>query len=87
MPACSPAAARGSSPPALLHGLLWSIVLFGIGGILGFLIDRSDVTIPAHYHGAIVGVTLAFMAMCYYLLPRLGFASPGRRSTLWQVHL
>lgn len=75
------------SLPALLHGLLWSIVLFGIGGILGFLINRSDVTIPAHYHGAIVGVTLAFMAMCYHLLPRLGFAAPGRRSTLWQVHL
>ena len=78
---------RSQPLPALLHGLLWSIVLFGIGGILGFMINRSDVTIPAHYHGAIVGVTLGFMAMCYHLLPRLGFASPGRRSTLWQVHL
>lgn len=78
---------RESGSTALVHGLVWSMVLFGLGGVLGFLIDRSDVTIPAHYHGAIVGVTLAFMAMCYHLLPRLGYLAPGRRITAWQVNL
>ncbi len=73
--------------PALVYGLVWSIALFGLGGVLGYLIDRSDVTIPAHYHGAIVGVTLAFMAMSYHLLPKLGYAEPGHRIISWQVHL
>ena len=67
--------ARGSEQP-LRAALITSIVLFGIGGGIGFLIQGSDVTIPAHYHGSIVGVTLAFMGLTYYLLPRLGFAAP-----------
>ncbi len=53
--------------------LISSIVLFGSGGVIGFLIHGSNVTIPAHYHGCIVGVTLAFMGMTYHLLPRFGF--------------
>ncbi len=45
-----------------------SLFLFGIGGLIGFLISGSNVTIPAHYHGSIVGVTLAMMGVCYVLL-------------------
>ena len=53
---------------------LWfSIILFGVGGIIGFLISGSNVTVPAHYHGSIVGVTIAFMGITYHLMPRLGF--------------
>jgi len=55
------------------NALIFSILLFGIGGSIGFLIKGSNVTVPAHYHGSIVGVTLAFMGMTYYLLPKLGF--------------
>ena len=36
--------------------------------------------IPAHYHGSIVGVTLAFMGIVYYLLPNLGY--PIRRARM-----
>ncbi len=60
----------------LRAALVTSILLFGAGGMIGFLIRGSNVTIPAHYHGSIVGVTLAFMGLTYYLLPRLGFAAP-----------
>ncbi len=56
--------------------LLSSIVLFGAGGIIGFLIHGVNVVIPAHYHGSIVGVTLAFMGIAYYLLPQLGYRKP-----------
>ena len=56
--------------------LLLSIVLFGAGGIIGFMISGSNVTIPAHYHGSIVAVTLAFMGVIYHLLPRIGFRKP-----------
>lgn len=50
--------------------------MFGIGGILGLYIGESSTLITAHYHGSIVAVTLAFMAMTYYWLPAFGFATP-----------
>jgi len=62
------------------NALLASIILFGTGGILGFMIDGINVVIPAHYHGSIVGVTLAFMGLTYYLLPKLGFRSAVTRA-------
>ncbi len=52
--------------------LLTSFTLFGVGGVIGFVISGSDVTIPAHYHGSTVGITLAFMGVCYDILIRLG---------------
>jgi len=56
--------------------LLTSIILFATGGIIGFLIHGANVVIPAHYHGSIVGVTLAFMGVAYYLLPKFGYQKP-----------
>ncbi len=61
----------------LRAALITSVVLFGIGGMIGFLIQGSNVTVPAHYHGSIVGITLAFMGLTYYLLPRFGFGEPS----------
>ncbi len=58
------------------NALLSSIFLFGVGGVIGFMINGSNVTVPAHYHGSIVAVTLAFMGITYHLLPRLGFNKP-----------
>lgn len=59
--------------------LICSIGLFAAGGVIGFLIREVNVTIPAHYHGSIVAVTLAFMGLTYHLLPRLGFQMPSPR--------
>lgn len=56
--------------------LICSLVLFGAGGIIGFLIHGVNVVIPAHYHGSIVGVTLAFMGIAYYLLPKFSYRKP-----------
>jgi cytochrome c oxidase subunit 1 len=42
------------------------------------------VKIPAHYHGCIVGITLALMGVAYELLPRLGFDAPRGRLATWQ---
>jgi len=61
-----------------------SLFLFGIGGCIGFLISGNDVTIPAHYHGSIVGVTLAMMGVCYVLLPRLGHPLRNPKLAIWQ---
>ena len=63
----------------LRSALITSVLLFGIGGGIGFMIQGSNVTIPAHYHGSIVAVTLAFMGLTYHLLPRLGFGEPDAR--------
>lgn len=64
--------------------LLASITLFAAGGLLGFLVSGLDIVIPAHYHGSTVGVTIAFMGLTYYLLPRLGFGALPARLTWWQ---
>ena len=69
----------------LLAALVTSIALFGVGGLIGFAIQGSNVKIPAHYHGAIVGVTIALMGLAYWLLPRLGFAAPPPRLATWQA--
>lgn len=59
--------------------LIASMVLFAAGGGIGFMIEGSNVKIPAHYHGCIVGVTLALMGLVYLLLPKLGFAEASPR--------
>jgi nitric oxide reductase large subunit len=71
----------------LRAALAWSLVLFGAGGLIGAAIDGANVKIPAHYHGAIVGITLAFMGLAYHLLPRLGFARPNARLAALQPAL
>ena len=71
----------------LFAALVTSIALFGAGGLIGYAIQGSTVRIPAHYHGAIVGVTIALMGFAYWLLPRLGFAAPMRRLACWQAYL
>ncbi|MDO8704869.1 MAG: cbb3-type cytochrome c oxidase subunit I [Sulfuricaulis sp.] len=71
----------------LRAALIASMILFGAGGVIGFLITGTNVTIPAHYHGSIVGVTLAFMGLTYYLLPRLGYRRPDAKLARLQPYL
>jgi heme/copper-type cytochrome/quinol oxidase subunit 1 len=68
----------------LRAALLSSVLLFAAGGVIGMFIAGSNVRIPAHYHGCIVGITLAMMGVVYLLLPRLGFAAPRSRAAAWQ---
>jgi heme/copper-type cytochrome/quinol oxidase subunit 1 len=55
------------------------VLLFAAGGLIGVFIQGSNVRIPAHYHGCIVGVTLALMGLVFHLLPRLGYGTPSSR--------
>ncbi|MBT4519466.1 MAG: cytochrome C oxidase subunit I [Halieaceae bacterium] len=77
---------RGTSQEERLarSALQCSLFLFGIGGLIGFMISGSNVTIPAHYHGSIVGVTLALMGVCYLLLPKLGYPLRDMKTAIWQ---
>lgn len=67
----------------LRASLICSITLFAAGGILGFMIQGSNTVIPAHYHGCIVGVTLAFMGVVFLLLPLLGYPIQHIRMAYW----
>ncbi len=79
---------RPRQPPPIarpLRAALWSsIALFAAGGVIGLFIGASNVTIPAHYHGCIVGVTLALMGLVYHLLPQLGWRAPQSRLAVAQ---
>ena len=63
------------------------MVLFGAGGLIGFAIEGNNVKIPAHYHGCIVGVTLALMGLIYHLLPQMGFAAVPVKAAALQAWL
>lgn len=67
--------------------LFSSMLLFIAGGILAYMIRGVNVVIPAHYHGSIVGVTLAFMGLAYVLLPRLGYGAVEGRMARWQPYV
>lgn len=67
--------------------LVASMVLFVAGGLIGLTIGGSNVKIPAHYHGCIVGVTLALMGLAYQLLPVLGYAPVQGRMAVVQPWL
>jgi len=71
----------------LRAALISSVLLFGVGGLIGVFISGNNVKIPAHYHGSIVGVTLALMGLVYHLLPRLGYATPSGRLATLQPYL
>ena len=66
------------------NALVFSMLLFGVGGVIGFMISGSNVTVPAHYHGSIVAVTLAYMGVTFHILPRLGFRAIVGKAATWQ---
>jgi cytochrome c oxidase subunit 1 len=51
-----------------LFGINSSLFLFTAGGIIAILISEINVTIPAHYHGSIVGISISVMTMVYFIL-------------------
>ncbi|WP_425362961.1 hypothetical protein [Candidatus Tisiphia endosymbiont of Hybos culiciformis] len=51
--------------------IICSSILFLSGGFIGMLITGMNVTIPAHYHGSIVGISVAFMGFSFLLCDNL----------------
>ncbi|MEK6734119.1 MAG: cbb3-type cytochrome c oxidase subunit I [Pseudomonadota bacterium] len=64
-----------------------SIFLILSGGTIGYLIDGANVTIPAHYHGVILGITVGLMGLFYLLLPKLGFRKVNEKYAKMQIML
>ena len=61
--------------------LALSALVFAVGGAFGMFVDGADTRTPAHYHGVIAAVTLAFMGVFYtVVLPALDRGvAPGKR--------
>ena len=63
-----------------------SILLFALGGTVGFMLQESSTLVTAHYHSVTGAVTLAFMALVFDLLPRLGYGAASPRLAKMQVY-
>jgi len=73
--------------PAFLC-LVLSVAVFAAGGVLGLFVDGADTRTPAHYHGVIAGVTLAFMGLFYVTFLPLLERSLNRGKLLFaQIYL
>lgn len=73
--------------PATL-GLALSLVLFAVGGLLGYGLGHGDTRTPAHYHAVIGGVNLALMTLfATVLLPVLGRGFRRVKPVLWFLAL
>lgn len=73
--------------PAVL-GLMLSLVLFGVGGVLGYGLGQGDTRTPAHYHAVIGGVNLALMALfAARVLPALERPFRRIKPVLWFLAL
>jgi hypothetical protein len=69
-------------------GMVVSLLLFGFGGGIGFFESSVDTRTPAHYHAALIAVTLSFMALYFALfLPLLGIRTERRRLRTWMYGL
>jgi hypothetical protein len=79
-------ASSESSRNPLRTTLIYSMLLFAVGGIFGYMIEGSNTLVTAHYHGSNGAITLAYMGLIYLLLPKLGFSEPKRKLANWQAH-
>ena len=70
----------------LRTSLLYSMLLFAVGGVFGYMIEGSNTLVTAHYHGSNGAITMAYMGLIYLLLPRLDFSEPKRKLANWQAH-
>ncbi len=75
-----------SSRNPLRTTVIYSMLLFAVGGIFGYMIEGSNTLVTAHYHGSNGAITLAYMGLIYLLLPKLDFSEPTRKLANWQAH-
>jgi len=89
VPRARPAGDRVGLPwqSPLFSGTALSIVLFGVGGVLGVVGFGQDTRVPAHYHGMVGAVTLAYMGLAPMLLEIVGRRPWRPWLTRWQPYL
>ncbi len=68
-------------------GVLPSLVSYFINPSSEYIGMKSNLSIPAHYHGVITSQTLAFMTIAYHLFKELGYTQRLSKISLPQVYL
>ncbi|MCS7196782.1 MAG: cbb3-type cytochrome c oxidase subunit I [Aquificaceae bacterium] len=68
-------------------GLLPSLLSYVVNPEGGYIGMKSNLSIPAHYHGVITSQTLAFMAVAYHLFVSQGYIKKLSGMALPQVYL
>jgi cytochrome c oxidase subunit 1 len=53
--------------------IICSILLFASGGLISLTIQGENVTVPAHYHGSIVGITISLMGLILLYIEKYKF--------------
>ncbi len=71
----------------LFSGTALSFLLFAVGGVMGLVGFSQDTRVPAHYHGMVGAVTLAYMALAPTLLDLTGRRQWSERLARWQPYL
>jgi cytochrome c oxidase subunit I len=71
----------------VFSGTALSLALFSIGGVLGVVGFNQDTRVPAHYHGMVGAVTLAYMGLAPLLLEISGRRVWSARVARWQPYL
>jgi hypothetical protein len=71
----------------LFSGAALSMALFAAGGLLGVVGFNQDTRVPAHYHGMVGAVTLAYMGLAPLLLELTGRRVWSARLARWQPYL
>jgi cytochrome c oxidase subunit I len=65
----------------------YSLMLITTGGVIGYLIKGANVTIPAHYHGVILGITVSLMGLFYVLVTEINGNAVRLKKANWQISL
>jgi heme/copper-type cytochrome/quinol oxidase subunit 1 len=71
----------------VFSGPALSLALFAGGGVLGVVGFNQDTRVPAHYHGMVGAVTLAYMGLAPLLLEISGRRLWSPRVARWQPYL
>ena len=71
----------------LFSGTALSLGLYAVGGVLGVIGFNQDTRVPAHYHGMVGAVTLAYMGLAPMLLEICGRRPWRQRLGRWQPYL
>jgi hypothetical protein len=71
----------------LFAGTAVCFALFAIGGVMGVVGFTQDTRVPAHYHGMVGAVTLAYMGLTPLLLEICGRRPWSERIARWQPYL
>lgn len=77
----------GFSPSVASISLILSMSIYTIGVLIAYSGFGNDLRVPAHYHGAVTGLTLGLMGFSYHLVKKDLLSVKGNRIEKFQALL